>query len=276
MKKVLSLILALVLCLSLCACGTGNQSGNKPNSAAVDEVIAMINALEVSLTSGKSISTAENAYAALTAEQKAAVTNYQSLVDARASYDRILNVFTLIEAIGTVNENSEPAIIAAEEAYKALSIEERIAITNAAVLTAARATFDAIPTEVTLTTENIGDYFTLENTYSTSKKELYGSYGIKITGSVLAKQKVTLEAMENVTITVRVTYSVGRPVDGSLDAEEEYTTYDYEVNISVSATNGTGSATYSTDGHYVSKYWYPSVEFSSMEVIAVTGTVTVD
>ena len=274
MKKALSLILVLVLCLSLCACGGGAQAGS--DNAAVEKVIDMIDALEVSLTSKKAIESAEAAYAQLTDAQKSAVTNYQSLVDARASYDRILNVFALIEAIGTVNENSEPAIIAAEKAYNELSIEERIAITNASVLTAARTAFDAIPTEVTLTIENVMDYFTFENTYSTSREKLYGSYGVKIIGSVLAKQSATLAGMENVTFTVRVTYTVGRPVDGSLDAEEEYQTYYYDVEISVSATSGNGSASYSTDGHLVSPYWYPSVELASVEVIAVTGTVTVD
>lgn len=274
MKKAFSLLLVLVLCLSLCACGA-NQSGSKSDTAA-DKVVDMIDALEVSLTSGKSISAAEKAYAGLTAEQKSAVTNYQSLMDARSSYDRILNVFALIEAIGNVNENSESAIVAAENAYKALSIEERIAITNASTLTAARAAFDALPTEVILTVENVGEYFNIENNSSTNREKVFGNYGIKIIGTVVAKQKVTLEAMENVTIAVRVTYSVGRPVDGSLDAKEEYTTYVYDVNISVSATNGTGSASYSTDGYYVSDFWYPSAEVTAVEVISVTGTVTVD
>ena len=274
MKKVLSLILALVLSLSLCACGGDAQTGS--GKGAADEVIGMINALEVSLTSKKSIEAAETAYAALTDAQKAAVTNYQDLVDARASYDRILNVFTLIEAIGTVNENSEAAIVAAETAYNELSIEERIAVTNASVLTAARTAFDAIPTEVTLTVENVKDYFTFENSFSTSKDKQYGYYGVKITGNVVAKQSATLAGMENVTFTVRVTYKVGRQVDSSLNSAEEYKNYDYDVNISVSATSGSGAASYSTDGRLTSPNWYPSVELASVEVLAVTGTITVD
>ena len=283
MKKILSLILALVLCLSLCACGGGSSdnqtkepanSDSKSNAAA--DVVKMINELEVSLTSKKSIEAAEAAYAALTDTQKSAVSNYQSLVDARASYDRILNVFALIEAIGTVSETSEDSIVAAETAYNALSIEERIAVTNASVLTAARTAFDAIPTVVTLTAENVKDYFTFENAYSTSKEKLYGYYGVKITGNVVAKQSATLIGMENVTFSVRVTYSVGRPVDNSLNAPEEFKTYEYDVNISVSATSGSGAASYSTDGYLTSPYWYPSVELASVEVTAVTGTVTVD
>ena len=101
MKKALSLILALVMCLSLCACGKDveSDSGNQSGQQAVDKLINMIDELEVSLTSGKAISAAEKAYADLTAEQKNSVTNYQRLVDAKVSYERILNVFTLIEAI---------------------------------------------------------------------------------------------------------------------------------------------------------------------------------
>ncbi len=273
MKKFFALAFAVVLCLALCACGNGGAGNASGNSAAKD-VIEMINALEVSLTSGKSITAAENAYAALTDEQKSAVTNYQSLVDARASYDRILNVYSLIEEIGVVTKDSEAAIVAAETAYKALPLEERIAIINASTLTAARATFDAIPKEVTLTVENVSDYFTIENTSTTEKKELYGSYGRKIIGSVVAKQSATLAGMQNVTITVRITCSVGFPVDGTLNAANEYKTYTYEATIVVSATSGSGSASYKTDGHYVSKYWYPSIDVASVEVIGVTGVVT--
>jgi len=267
------------MCLALASCGdssTGNQSAGKPDTSAVDNVIGMINALDINLSSGKSISAAETAYANLTNEQKDAVTNYQSLVDARTSYDRILNVFTLIEAIGTVDKNSENAIVAAEEVYKGLSTEERIVITNSAVLTAARSTFDAIPVEVILTVENVGDYFTIENICTTTQKDISGRYGRAISGNVVAKQSVTMAGMENVAITVRVTCYVGFPVDGTLNAENEYKTYTYDVAINVSATNGSGSASYNTDGHYVSKYWYPTIDVTSVELIGVTGKVTVD
>lgn len=280
MKKIISLFLALVMCLSLCACGgnggSSHQSETDTDVAAVNNVIDMIDNLEVSLASGNAISSAEEAYANLTTEQKNSVNNYQSLLNARSSYDRILNVFTLIEAIGPVNKNSESAIITAETAYESLSIEERIAITNANVLTAARTSYNAIPTEVTLTIQNIGDYFTIEHTSTTSKKDIYGYYGRAITGSVVAKQRVTLAGMENVTISVRVNCSVGKPVNGSIDAQQTYTTYSYDMTISVSATSGSGSATYKTDGHYTSEYWYPTIDVTSVEVIAVTGTITID
>ena len=274
MKKALSLILALVMCLSLCACG--GEGVSSIEDTAVNEVIQMIDALEIALTSGKSITAAENAYAALTEDQKSAVTNYRILVDARASYDRILNVFTLIEAIGSVSKSSEAAIVAAEKAFGELSIEERIAITNANTLTAARSAYDAIPTEVILTVENVKDYFSLEHSSTTSKKDIYGYYGRAIAGSVVAKQTADLVGMDNVTISVCVTCSVGRPVDGSLNAANTYETCEYNMTITVAASSGTGSASYKTDGHLTSEYWYPTIEVTSVEVTAVTGTVTVD
>ena len=108
------------------------------------------------------------------------------------------------------------------------------------------------------------------------KITMNGMYASKITGNVIVKPSVTLEALENVTMTIRVTVTVARDVDGSADSEKTYKTYEYDVELSVSATNGTGSGSYKTDGHYVNDYWYPAIEVTNLEVIAVTGTVTID
>ena len=273
MKKIVCLLLSIIISFSLVACGNANSA-----TTAVDNVIGMIDELEVSLTSNKAISAAEQAYAALSADQKSAVTNYESLVEARASYDRILNSFTLIEQIGPVTKNSEAAIIAAEEAYNALSIDERITITNISVLTTARTAFDAIPAKVTLTLENVDDYFTVENSYSTIDEHHYGNYYTKIYGSVLVKQSASLVGMENVTLSIRVNYSIGTPPDSSLNAEGPYSykTYNYDVVVPVSATSGSGSASYGKLGTYITPHGYHSVDLSSIEVIAVTGSVTVN
>lgn len=62
------------------------------NRNKAQEVIDMINAIgEVTLSSGTAITRAENAYNALTAEQKALVTNYSKLVAARNQYEKLLN-----------------------------------------------------------------------------------------------------------------------------------------------------------------------------------------
>lgn len=280
MKKIISAFLALVLCLSLCSCGknaddagTANPIGSQSNSA-VDNVIQMIDSLvEVNLSSGQKITSVEEAYAGLNDTQKSDVTNYEKLTKARAFYDRIFNVYTLIEQIGTVTKDSEAAIVAAEKAYQDLAMEERVAIINAATLTAARTAFDSIPTVVNLTTSNFRNYFTLEEVSTTEKKDIYGYYGRKIIGTVTVKPKVALESIENVTVTVRVNCSVGRPADGSIDAATVYETRTLDTKISVSASNGIGSGSFQTDGHYTSPHWYPSVEVSSLDIISVTGSV---
>lgn len=280
MKKALTLLLALAMCLSLCACSNSNSATeSEKNNAAVENVINMINALDVSLTSGKSIANAEAAYDALSQEQKNAVTNYQNLVNTRKSYDRILNVYTLIDNIGFVDKNSESAIIAAENAYNELSGEERLAITNAATLTTARATFEAIPTEVVLTVDNVKEYFSIKDTSSVTKSDYYGTahfYYSKINGVLTVEPCVSMEAAENVTMVVRVTCTVAYNKDASLNAEKNYKTFEYDVDIIVSAGTGSGSGSYHTNGNYVSEYGYPKVSVTSIEVIEVTGTVTVD
>lgn len=82
MKKAISLMLAFVLCLSLCACG---------KSEAVKNTEALIDAIgEVTIDSESAILAAEEAYNALSDEEKAVVENYQALCDARASLDELL------------------------------------------------------------------------------------------------------------------------------------------------------------------------------------------
>lgn len=130
MKKAISLILAFVLCLSLCACG------------AVSKTTKMIDAIgNVTLQSIAAIEEAETAYASLDTDQQAKVENYTLLLAARETYDRIKNVTDLIDGIGEVTIESEAAIIAAEEAYNALTKEEQAKIENYTVLTAARDRF---------------------------------------------------------------------------------------------------------------------------------------
>ena len=60
------------------------------DQAAADAVKALIEAIgTVSLESEEAIEAAEAAYAALTADQKALVTNYAALTAARAAYDQL-------------------------------------------------------------------------------------------------------------------------------------------------------------------------------------------
>lgn len=133
MKKLLSAILVLVMVLSLCAC----------KSEEAKNAEELINAIgDVSLTSESAITAAENAYNALSEEDKASIENLDVLTAARNSYD-VIYVSAQIDAIGEVTLDSEAAINTAEAAYSALSDENKAQVTNASALTDARAAYDA-------------------------------------------------------------------------------------------------------------------------------------
>lgn len=81
MKKVISLILAIAMCLLLCACG---------KSGAVLKVEELISAIgEVSLESKSAIESAQEAFNALTEEEKAEVENYSVLVESHDAFKQL-------------------------------------------------------------------------------------------------------------------------------------------------------------------------------------------
>lgn len=127
MKRIIALLLAFAMCFSFCGCG------------AVNETTELINAIgEVTLQSNAAIAAAEAAYAELGTDKQAKVENAAVLTAARETYDRIKAVADQIDAIGEVTVESESAITAAEEAYNALTEEEKAKVENYAVLTEAR------------------------------------------------------------------------------------------------------------------------------------------
>lgn len=81
MKKIISLLLVVVMCLSLVACGKSEEVKN------VESLISAIGA--VSENSEAAIVAAEKAYNALTQDDKNKVSNYNTLLDARKTYDAI-------------------------------------------------------------------------------------------------------------------------------------------------------------------------------------------
>lgn len=124
--------------------------------AQVIELIEAIGVVTYTTECENAIIAAENAYAALDNDVKSLVyvPNYQTLVDARAEYDRIKaavdNVVALIDAIGTVvlTEACEDAIVAAEDAYADLATanidQANVPADKKEILDAARATFDEL------------------------------------------------------------------------------------------------------------------------------------
>lgn len=95
----------------------------------VDNAFILIDAIgEVEYPdSGDAISSAKEAYEALTNKQKAFVTNYGSLVEANELYNEIDSAVKSIKAIGEVKyPDSEEAIINARKIYDALSDEAKV------------------------------------------------------------------------------------------------------------------------------------------------------
>lgn len=82
MKRIIALALVLVMVLSLCACGKSEEV------KAAEAAITAIG--EVTLQSGKAIEEAEALAEALTAEDKEKVENLETLSQARADYDALV------------------------------------------------------------------------------------------------------------------------------------------------------------------------------------------
>ncbi len=117
----------------------------------VDAVEMLIDSIDVvKPSSERTITAARVAYDGLTVEQKAKVSNYAALtkaeVDYKAIIDKIDNVKSLINAIGTVkyDKGTKEGINAARTAYDNLSSEEAVYITNYAMLTSAEKTYSQL------------------------------------------------------------------------------------------------------------------------------------
>ena len=114
----------------------GKVAGGDTLPTAVKVVIARIDAIgEVTLDSKDAIEAARAAYDNLTEEQTL-VTNYETLTKAEETYAALADaaavkeVEDLIDAIGTVDENSKDAIDAARAAYDALPTRLQPEVSN--------------------------------------------------------------------------------------------------------------------------------------------------
>lgn len=240
----------------------------------VSEQISQIGT--VSLTSGDAIESTEKAYSSLSEKSRANVENYEVLVEARKTYDRICEVYELIESIGEVTKDSEEAIIKAEQAYEELSMEEKACIINYATLTAARTAFDDIPTIIELNKENISQYFEIDCELSTSHSTSYGvtkHYKTDARISSSAKLIKSVETIDSVTIKINVTYSLDKLSYGKSN-------HTVTLTVQPSASNGIGSDSYDTKQELVEmiggpSLGYPKYELISWEISEVSGSITV-
>ncbi len=123
-------------------------------AAAVDALIEAIgDPAEVTLGSAAAITAAEEAYNALTEDQKALVSKTNDLTAARTKYDELAaaadkakkdqaaakGVDDAIEALGEVLLKDEAAVVAARAAYNALTDDQRALVKNEDALKAAEA-----------------------------------------------------------------------------------------------------------------------------------------
>ena len=126
---------------------------------AVEECMSFIDDIStVTLNSLAKIKKAEEAYNSLSSIEKSSVTNYSTLVDARAIYDTLY----LINEIGTITLDSEEAIKKAEEKYNSLTSVQKSKVTNYSTLTDARAIFDVMASINKIGTVNLNSKTLIE------------------------------------------------------------------------------------------------------------------
>ena len=112
-------------------------------------LIDNIGTVEYTEESKEAIDEARTSYDALTSDQKALVTNYDTLTDAETAYKNMDDsakanaTVTLIDAIGTVEytEESKNAINEARVSYNALTDDQKALVTNYETLTDAEAAY---------------------------------------------------------------------------------------------------------------------------------------
>lgn len=123
-------ILILGLCVMLSACKTNEAK-------AVENMISSLGSItEDSLPD---IVSAMSAFEQLSPEEQKTVSNYAALEKAQNDYDLICaeRVDALILAIGTIDDDSRPKIIAAREAYEKLTKSQKEVVSNYGALIAA-------------------------------------------------------------------------------------------------------------------------------------------
>ena len=142
------------------------------NKLKSDEVISLIDKIVTPVTaqSKASIDAARKAYDALTADQKAMVTNLKKLTNAETAYAKLTAtpsdenkaqaVIDQIKKLGDITLDSEKDILAARKAYDALTDLQKKLVENYDVLTAAEAKLAMLKTlgKVSDSYINTGDY----------------------------------------------------------------------------------------------------------------------
>ena len=187
------------------------------DQASADAVKAKINSIgtvEYTSASKAKIDEARNAYNALTAKQKALVTNYGTLTAAESKYaelksaadDKIAakSVVDKIDAIGTVTYSveSKSKINDAKVAYKALSASQKDLVTNYPALASAEQTYDQLKAqaEVNKTVKSVS---------------LGGNKNLSYKSSLVLTPQITADEGASYTVTYNSSNNSVATVDGS-------------------------------------------------------------
>lgn len=147
------------------------------------------------------------------------------LLSACGKSEAVKNVEKLIDEIGTVTEYSEYQIEAAEEAYRALTEDEKMDVENYNRLLDARYTYDKIPKTITLTPYNFKEYFAFSCNYGNTK------YCSTTSGEILEETETYVEiypvkpgTLSDVTMKLKIEMPLGyRYIDEGqvfLDADD--------------------------------------------------------
>lgn len=225
MKKLAMLFLAIIITLSLTGC----------KSKAVRNVEAQIDMLEiVSLEDEERVILAENAYNALTGEEKAEVENYDILITARSTIEteKVAQVQDLIDAIQ--NENYEK-IVELKETWNKSSQEHNRLIAEAC--------------KQLLDKDDMLDFFTVFPKIAKLEKALHG-YGyaslqekyFNIIKDFVKEYGLDVMEMDNSTGFYEGRVGTTHTKNGALTNSTEVDVYGYNIHIneqikSVSATD---------------------------------------
>ena len=236
----------------------------------VDDLISSIG--KVTLDSLSKIQEAEELYQKC--HRKENVNNYDDLQKARTSYNSIKNVYDLIDALGYINEYSGKQIEEAEEAYGRLTAAEKEAVVNYDSLRNARAKYDALPRDISLTTTNLEDYFELKcDLYErmTTEPGVTDNHITYADFTITATLQKAVKKISNVSITVNVNYGVSREEYGISNNTET-------VIIYIDPETGCGSASFSKQSavaDFIGGVIHACPKFSvnSFYAVDVTGSV---
>ena len=203
------------------------------NQAVADSVIALIDSIgTVTLDSKTAIEAARTAYDALTAEQKALVTNYETLTNAETALKALQDaadkatadkaaadpVIEQINAIGTVTLDSKTTIEAARAAYNALTADQKALVTNYETLTNAETALKALQDAANkaaadkaaadAVTEKIAAIGTVTKDSKTAIESARAAYD-----ALTAEQKTLVTNYETLTAAEKALANLNKPAD---------------------------------------------------------------